>query len=419
MKYVFLITGLLISISGMFFMPLYSRAETEEDLRARIAERNNTIEKLEAEIAAYQQTLTKTHEEAKTLQGQIDRVNAEIGKLNTDIRLTENRIAATELELESLGDAIQTKEQEIDSGKRALAEILQTVHEYDSDSLVEILLSTEQISDFFGTMEDIQNVEESIQKHLGNLRTFKSDLEDKEAEEHRRKIDLTSLSSELDDRKVIEQSTKNKKDSLLTETRSKQKEYENLVAEREQQRQAMLDEIQSIEDELRKRIDRNLLPTAHEGVLAWPVKDPPKLTQGFGNTPDSAILYNGHPHNGIDIGVPTGTPLFAAERGIVLDVGDTDAFRGCLSYGKWVLIEHSNGLSTLYAHLSLIKTSKGQQVARGDLIGYSGATGYATGPHLHFTVYDSSTVQFRASKVPGSKCQYLPYGGYLNPLAYL
>jgi murein DD-endopeptidase MepM/ murein hydrolase activator NlpD len=413
------IFSLLVMFSYASWGDIYVFAETETELRVRITERNNAIEKLEAEIAAYQDTIAETHEEAQTLQAQIRRINGEIGKLNSDIRLTENRIVATGLEIESLAGAIQVKEAEITSGKKSLAAILQTVYERDTDSLIEIMLRNDQISDFFGDIEQIQNVEESVQERLAMLRIYKSDLEDKHAEERVRKIQLTALGSELDDRKVIEQSTKNKKDSLLTQTRNKQEEYETLVEMREKQRQAVLNEIQQIEDELRKLIDPDSIPKSGSGVLAWPVKNPPRVTQGFGNTPDSAILYNGRPHNGIDIGVPTGTPLYAAEHGVVLDIGDTDAFQGCLSYGKWVIIQHPNNLSTLYAHLSLIKTSKGQSISRGDLIGYSGATGYATGPHLHFTVYDSSTLQFRASKIPGSKCQYLPYGGYLNPLAYL
>ncbi|MEK7559747.1 MAG: M23 family metallopeptidase, partial [Patescibacteria group bacterium] len=158
-------------------------------------------------------------------------------------------------------------------------------------------------------------------------------------------------------------------------------------------------------------------------ILSWPIKGA-VLTQGFGTTPYSKVLYNGKPHNGIDIKAPIGTEIFSAEGGVVKEIGDTDQFgrnsvRPCLSYGKWVLLEHPNNLSTLYAHLSLIRVQKGDIIKRGDLIGYSGSTGYAVGPHLHFTVYDSSTVQFGPSKIPRSTCSFLPFGGYLNPLAYL
>ena len=121
-----------------------------------------------------------------------------------------------------------------------------------------------------------------------------------------------------------------------------------------------------------------------------------------------------------------GTPLLAAAAGTVIGTGNTDAACSGVSYGKWVLIRHTNGLTTLYAHLSVIQSSAGQKVAAGDKIGLSGNTGYSTGPHLHFTVYASDSVHIAGpteykSKVCGT---YLimplaPREGYLNPLSYL
>jgi len=105
----------------------------------------------------------------------------------------------------------------------------------------------------------------------------------------------------------------------------------------------------------------------------------------------------------------------AAEDGVVKGSGNSDIACPGGSYGKWILIEHQNHLSTVYAHLSVIKVSQGEAVKRGDLIAYSGDTGYTTGPHLHFTVYDARTVQMKSSRV----CGILPYGGYLDPILYL
>ena len=70
--------------------------------------------------------------------------------------------------------------------------------------------------------------------------------------------------------------------------------------------------------------------------------------------------------------------------GTVLGTGNTDAIKGCYSFGRWVLIQHDNGLSTIYAHLATMLVSKGDAVSTGQLIGYSDTTGYAVGPHLHF-----------------------------------
>ncbi|MEK9183687.1 MAG: M23 family metallopeptidase, partial [Patescibacteria group bacterium] len=109
--------------------------------------------------------------------------------------------------------------------------------------------------------------------------------------------------------------------------------------------------------------------------------------------------------------------------GVVEDIGNTDTIKGCYSYGKWALIRHSNGLSTLYAHLSLIKVKKGQNVAMGETVGYSGSTGYATGPHLHFTVYATQGVKvIKFENSVNCRNAVIPVAdkkAYLNPLSYL
>lgn len=154
------------------------------------------------------------------------------------------------------------------------------------------------------------------------------------------------------------------------------------------------------------------------------------ITQYFGNTSFSTAnpqVYNGAGHNGVDFSAPTGTPIEAALTGTVMDTGNTDAVPGCYSFGKWVLIKHSNGLATLYAHLSSIGVSKGQAVATGDVIGNSGMTGYATGPHLHFAVYASqgvsvmSLAEYRGATSPcaSAKMPVAPKDAYLNPMSYL
>jgi len=154
------------------------------------------------------------------------------------------------------------------------------------------------------------------------------------------------------------------------------------------------------------------------------------ITQYFGNTPFStanAQVYNGHGHNAIDIAAPIGTPVYAALSGTVLDTGNTDLVPGCYSFGKWVMVIHGNGLSTLYSHLSSIDVMKGQQVNTKQIVGLSGMTGYATGPHLHFGVYATEGTQvmtlkqFRgvAGGCANAKMPVATLTAYLNPLSYL
>ena len=133
--------------------------------------------------------------------------------------------------------------------------------------------------------------------------------------------------------------------------------------------------------------------------------------------------YAGKGHNGIDIRASNGTEILSAESGTVRGVGDTDEVCRRASYGKWILIDHGNNLTTLYAHLSLVKVLPGQAVSRGELIGYSGNSGYATGPHLHFSVFAHEAVEIGnlKSKVCGRimTLPLSPFNGYLDPLNYL
>ena len=85
------------------------------------------------------------------------------------------------------------------------------------------------------------------------------------------------------------------------------------------------------------------------------------------------------------------------------------------AYGKWIAIEHDNGLITMYAHLSVKAVSVGQTIDGGEVVGYMGSTGYSTGSHLHFVVYAPQTFTTKPSKLAG----ILPIGATLNPFNYL
>ena len=125
-------------------------------------------------------------------------------------------------------------------------------------------------------------------------------------------------------------------------------------------------------------------PPSGTGFI-WPVSGP--ITSPFG-------MRWGTLHPGIDIGVPTGTPIHAAGSGTVVWCGWMSG------YGNLVMIDHHNGLATLYGHQSRIAASCGQQVSAGDVIGYVGCTGFCTGPHLHFEV--------RLNGTPVDPLGYLP-----------
>lgn len=128
-------------------------------------------------------------------------------------------------------------------------------------------------------------------------------------------------------------------------------------------------------------------PAGPSARLRWPLERP-KIVSGFGER-------WGRPHEGIDLAAPIGTPIYAAAGGVVLYAGDQ--VRG---YGNMVVLEHADGLLTVYAHNSVVLVKAGQKVGAGAKIALVGQTGRSTGPHLHFEV--------RVDNVPRDPMSYLP-----------
>jgi murein DD-endopeptidase MepM/ murein hydrolase activator NlpD len=111
----------------------------------------------------------------------------------------------------------------------------------------------------------------------------------------------------------------------------------------------------------------------------WPVNG--RLLSRFGDREDPFSGEQGHFHAGVDISAAMGTPVRAAADGVVYHAEYAGG-----GYGRLVVVDHGNGIRTWYAHLSRFEVVPGQEVRRGEIIAYSGATGRVTSPHLHFEV---------------------------------
>jgi murein DD-endopeptidase MepM/ murein hydrolase activator NlpD len=252
---------------------------------------------------------------------------------------------------------------------------------------------------------------------------LKATTESTRAQIDKERRTLSALKEELSDRKKIVDANRAEQQSLLNQTKNKEANYQRILDDRLALRAAFEQELLEYELQLKFELDPSRLPVAGSGVLKWPL-DTVKITQYFGNTPFAQSgAYRGKGHNGVDFRASVGTPVKAALGGVVRGMGDTDQTCRNASYGKWILIEHGNGLSTLYAHFSLMRVEVGQSVNTGEVIGYSGNTGYATGPHLHFSVFATQGVEIGTlrSRVCG-RTYTMPLanpGAYLNPLAYL
>ncbi len=413
-----------VLIAGTMGAPAGVRAETREEIEQRIAEKNDHIRRLEAEAAQYRATIGQIGREATTLQSRVQSLDRAIRGLDISIRTTNVKIDRTNLEIQQLGGEIREKESSIDRQRDRLGYLLVLIAAADQETPLEILIKNETLASFFNAVDSLFGIQREIHAALETLRLRREELKGQKSAAEGKRLELSALVEDLADQKALQQEERRTRANLLAETRNQERRYQELLAEVERKRDALQGEINALEAELKADFDRSLLPAPGSGVLGWPLPEPIFITQYFGRTAFArAGGYNGNGHNGIDLRASVGTPVFSSERGTVRAVGDTDLACRRASYGRWILIDHPNNLATLYSHLSLVKIRPGEAVNRGELIGYSGQTGYATGPHLHLSVFARQAVQVGQlqSRVCGRQMTLplSPFGGYLNPLDYL
>jgi len=435
----------LLAIALLFVYAGYSVVHAADDpatIQQKIDERNKAIADLEAEIQQYQEQLNAVSSEKQTLENAIKTLDLTRKKISSDIALTENRIDATRDQIRELSSGIADASGRIDESKEAVAESLRAMDESESSSFIEQFLSATTISSVWDAVATLEQFHKSLREHANDLTVMRSSLETTKIATEKKERELAALKADLSGQKSALDANRQEKNSLLTATKNKESGYQALLAQKVAARKKFEAELTDLESALKYALDPSRLPPAGSGVLTWPfessyMKDCTKfatslknqycITQYFGNTAFAKTgAYNGNGHNGVDFRAPTGTKIESALSGTILGTGNTDSIPGCYSYGKWVMVEHQNGLSTLYAHLSVISVAEGQKVSTGDLLGYSGSSGYATGPHLHFGVYASDGVQIvklgsvkSITNCGAARIPIAPLNAYLDPMRYL
>ena len=427
----------ILCILAVFCTVRYVRADALDDLKKSIEQKNEEIQKLEEDAKKYRAELANKQQMGKSLQQELTRIQTNIKKLQNDVVITQSRINRAELQITQLSYDIGAKEQSIAKLRSGLAGLLVLFYKTEKNSHVELFLRQPTFSRFFQMIDGNAAIEKKLLSALADLHTLRSELEGEKNAQTLKRDESKDLNNLLQQRKLVLVAEKNEQTQLLSVTKQQEKLYQQVLAEQAKKRQQLDKEIQDIETKIRITIDPSSLPQKGGGVLGWPLPDTSKqscfsgiqaalncITQFFGYTDFAAAgNYAGNGHNGVDFRSDIGTPVFAAENGVVKGTGDTDV--GCrgASYGKWILLEYPDNLSTIYAHLSQINVAPGGTVSRGARIGLSGKTGYATGPHLHFGVYATQGVSIESirSKVCG-RMMTLPIAAinaYLNPLDYL
>ncbi|PIR87244.1 MAG: hypothetical protein COU11_01635 [Candidatus Harrisonbacteria bacterium CG10_big_fil_rev_8_21_14_0_10_49_15] len=281
----------------------------------------------------------------------------------------------------------------------------------DNENLLMVFLKSESLAESIAEAKVLEDINGTLLKQVARLQELREKLTVELEQLTGKKQSVETEQKSLVVKKSVAEDQKSEQDQLFSQTKSEEQKYKEILDDLEARQQAISNDIEAIEAKLRADQDPNALPTKGTNVLSWPTAVP-YLTQEYGATAFAQQAYKSGFHNGIDLRArPVGQPLYAAADGTVLATGDN----GRVQYGRHVLIKHQNNLTTLYAHMSQFAVTQGQTVARGQLIGYSGNTGYSTAPHLHFVVYASPSVLLKSFVGAG----LVPVGSTLNPLDYL
>lgn len=402
--------GILIAVYCFIFVGFVFAAPAQE-LREQISQRNAELQELTNRRQAVEKALDDLGDKSLTLKQELKKIDYQVNQLNLSVKSSEVTMEKLGLEINAIAFDIEDIENGIGIKKQAVADTLRQIQQKDGEGILEIVFKHRSLVASVAEAQSLIDFNGGLSVEVNGLKKLQGDLvfklDDMKGKKYQKELEAVNLKS----RRVIALNQKEERQILFDRTKNQEKIFQQQLNEVEKRQAEISAEITDIEEELRRSLDPSLLPAPRPGVLANPLEGG-RVTQKFGTI---SRLYGGKPHNGLDLGSYFAAPIMAAEKGKVIMVYDQDKFCYKGAYGKLVLIEHENNLTTLYAHLSKYVVKEGDIINKGDLIGYEGRTGYATGPHLHFGVYASQTVTIRQSK----SCGRMPFGAPLDPQNYL
>ena len=411
--------AVLIALAGALLAPIIALGQTAAELEQQISDHNREVVQLNEEIAKYEAELASASSKKQTLQNTIDQLNISRKKITASINATKKRIATTELEIKQLSQGIAVKEHSIKNNKDGLAEMLRRLNAIETEPLLVRLLSKDGVDAIWADIDAMAQLQVAVRDDIAKLAQQRKSLTQTKTTAEGKRADLVKQQKTLAAEQGSLDATRKTQSELLAQTKSQESNFQAILRQKQAEKVAFEAALFELASKLDYTLDPTRIPPAGKGILRWPL-DNVYITQQFGKTSSAKRLYTSGTHDGIDFRASLATPVRASLSGTVMEVNH-GAVQNC-QYGKWVLIRHGNGLATLYAHLSDISVSKGASVTTGQVIGYSGSTGYATGPHLHFTVYLSEAVSFKQYICKSGRSVTVPIAplnAYLNPLDYL
>ncbi len=411
--------SVLLSLVLMFslvlcFTPTNANAATTQAEIDELKEQRNQLKEQQKDIQNTVNSLRGQQDKLIELKTALDEKNAitlqQILNLEEQITLHEELIEQKSVELEKAQDVA-------DEQLSRLKVRIRNMEENGRYNYVAVLFGAESISEFLSLMDDIgdimksdRDLENSYKEAVTDLKTVKSEYEVARLELKEQKAELTNLSAQLE------------KD--IAEANAAIQELEGDISANS----AILSQLNAQDKEMQDKINQKIKELNEQNKPSNPSNPSnPSTPSGSGTltvwpsycTYITSVQGNRvHPitgkygtHGGTDIGASYGSAIYAAGSGTVVTAYNNSAYNG--GYGNYAMINHGNGIQTLYAHMSVCSVTVGQTVSAGQTIGYVGSTGRSTGPHLHFEVRVNGSRVDPQSYYPGISFSYSPtaWGG--------
>jgi murein DD-endopeptidase MepM/ murein hydrolase activator NlpD len=369
-------------------LPLFSGAESPGSIQNKINQKNAQIEErkgrehvLTSDISAVSSRISDLQGEITTLQTKQVRLTADLEAKRAELAQIQEELRRERLKLARLRDRLAR-------ARVLLANRLVDSYKDDEPDIVTVVLEADGFRDLLERAEFMERVSDQDARLIDRVTVAKAEatasakhlaaLEQK-AQDVARQIEgevsqVVEVKGNLISRRDQFASVRADKAEMLASTRDSRHALEEDVASLQKEQAAIAARLAGPSSSA-----SGPMPSGGGGGMIWPVSGP--ITSGFCEVRSYEAC-----HPGIDIAVPTGTPIHAAAAGRVAIAGWVGG------YGNYTCIQHSASLSSCYGHQSSIQVSVGQQVSQGQVIGLSGSTGNSTGPHVHFEVRINGSV---------------------------
>ncbi len=341
-----------------------------------------------AQVDALKNKVAEAGKRKNELKNQLSGLTNDLSALQKQISLLDSQIEAQQDEIDAqeelLGELTQMiadKTIELEESERQQAEQyaqlrsrLRYMVEHGTTSSLSILLSSDSFSDFLNRYEIIRQIslrDENLFEQLKAIRdkvlTEKQELEDTKKDAEDTKLQMEANKAELE-----------------AQMEAKRKQMDSIQLAQKNVKDAYAAMIET-EDELMAQYKKAAAEYAAQstyvgGTFMWPLPAGNNVITCKYGMRTHPITGKRKLHTGVDLRAATGTKVYAANKGTVTTSGYSSA------WGNYIIISHGGGITTLYAHMSKRSVSKDDKVKQGDIIGYSGNTGYSTAPHLHFEI---------------------------------